>query len=128
MAVWGKNFSLPDPVTAEKMAQLETKFVDATRQQVKFGPSSVSDFTKWRVNSATAFGSGFGVFLSPPRDPSVLLISGWDPSQGIFKIPDGTGGGLGEHGDGGRRRKMGLNPPKVSVCALWSTKFRVDVW
>eukprot|EP00066_Takifugu_rubripes_P020287 XP_011609553.1 PREDICTED: leucine-rich repeat and WD repeat-containing protein 1 isoform X1 [Takifugu rubripes] len=49
IAVWEKNFSLPDPITAEKMLSLETNFVNMTRQQVKFGPSSVSDFTKWRV-------------------------------------------------------------------------------
>ncbi|XP_070773998.1 leucine-rich repeat and WD repeat-containing protein 1 [Enoplosus armatus] len=49
IAVWEKSFCLPDPITAEKMSVLETKFVSTARQQVKFGPSSVSDFTKWRV-------------------------------------------------------------------------------
>ncbi|XP_026225741.1 leucine-rich repeat and WD repeat-containing protein 1 [Anabas testudineus] len=49
IAVWEKNFGLPDPITAEKMATLETDFVNAAKQQVKFGPSSVSDFTKWKV-------------------------------------------------------------------------------
>ncbi|XP_041656665.1 leucine-rich repeat and WD repeat-containing protein 1 [Cheilinus undulatus] len=49
IAVWEKSFSLPDPITAEKMSALETKFVNDARRQVKFGPSSVSDFTKWRV-------------------------------------------------------------------------------
>ncbi|XP_070699871.1 leucine-rich repeat and WD repeat-containing protein 1 [Pempheris klunzingeri] len=49
IAVWEKSFSLPDPITAEKMSTLETKFVNTARQRVKFGPSSVSDFTKWRV-------------------------------------------------------------------------------
>nr|XP_046266288.1 leucine-rich repeat and WD repeat-containing protein 1 isoform X2 [Scatophagus argus] len=49
IAVWQKSFHLPDPITAEKMSALETNFVNAARQQVKFGPSSVSDFTKWRV-------------------------------------------------------------------------------
>uniref|UniRef100_A0A7N6C1M8 Leucine-rich repeat and WD repeat-containing protein 1 n=1 Tax=Anabas testudineus TaxID=64144 RepID=A0A7N6C1M8_ANATE len=48
IAVWEKNFGLPDPITAEKMATLETDFVNAAKQQVKFGPSSVSDFTKWK--------------------------------------------------------------------------------
>ncbi|XP_038565288.1 leucine-rich repeat and WD repeat-containing protein 1 isoform X1 [Micropterus salmoides] len=48
-ALWEKSFQLPDPITAEKMSTLETKFVQTARQQVKFGPSSVSDFTKWRV-------------------------------------------------------------------------------
>ncbi|XP_041808402.1 leucine-rich repeat and WD repeat-containing protein 1 [Chelmon rostratus] len=49
IAVWEKSFCLPDPITAEKMSTLETDFVNTARQQVKFGPSSVSDFTKWRV-------------------------------------------------------------------------------
>lgn len=49
IAVWEKSFRLPDPVTAEKMSALEKNFVSAARHQVKFGPSSVSDFTKWRV-------------------------------------------------------------------------------
>uniref|UniRef100_UPI0037E733FD leucine-rich repeat and WD repeat-containing protein 1 n=1 Tax=Semicossyphus pulcher TaxID=241346 RepID=UPI0037E733FD len=49
IAVWEKSFSLPDPITAEKMSALETKFVSTACQQVKFGPNSVSDFTKWRV-------------------------------------------------------------------------------
>ncbi|XP_073335893.1 leucine-rich repeat and WD repeat-containing protein 1 [Pagrus major] len=48
-AVWEKSFCLPDPITTEKMSALETSFVDTARNQVKFGPSSVSDFTKWRV-------------------------------------------------------------------------------
>ncbi|XP_013875107.1 leucine-rich repeat and WD repeat-containing protein 1 isoform X3 [Austrofundulus limnaeus] len=48
-ALWEKSFSLPDPITAEKMSSLEKNFVNTARHQVKFGPSSVSDFTKWRV-------------------------------------------------------------------------------
>ncbi|XP_036974718.1 leucine-rich repeat and WD repeat-containing protein 1 isoform X1 [Acanthopagrus latus] len=48
-AVWEKSFSLPDPITTEKMSALETSFVDTARIQVKFGPNSVSDFTRWRV-------------------------------------------------------------------------------
>ncbi|XP_034540385.1 leucine-rich repeat and WD repeat-containing protein 1 isoform X2 [Notolabrus celidotus] len=48
-AVWEKSFSLPDPVTDKSMSALETKFVSMACQQVKFGPNSVSDFTKWRV-------------------------------------------------------------------------------
>uniref|UniRef100_A0A672Z563 Leucine-rich repeat and WD repeat-containing protein 1 n=1 Tax=Sphaeramia orbicularis TaxID=375764 RepID=A0A672Z563_9TELE len=51
IAVWEHNFSLPDPITADKMSMLETDFVNAACQQVKFGPSSVSNFTKWRVSS-----------------------------------------------------------------------------
>ncbi|XP_069001636.1 leucine-rich repeat and WD repeat-containing protein 1 [Embiotoca jacksoni] len=49
VALWEKSFCLPDPVTAQKMVALETNFVMTARQQVKFGPSSVSDFTKWKV-------------------------------------------------------------------------------
>ncbi|XP_070839492.1 leucine-rich repeat and WD repeat-containing protein 1 [Chaetodon trifascialis] len=49
IAVWEKSFRLPDPVTAEKLSTLETDFVNTARQLVKFGPSSVSDFTKWKV-------------------------------------------------------------------------------
>uniref|UniRef100_A0A8C4GQ57 Leucine-rich repeat and WD repeat-containing protein 1 n=1 Tax=Dicentrarchus labrax TaxID=13489 RepID=A0A8C4GQ57_DICLA len=49
IAVWEKSFSLPDPITPEKLSTLKTDFVNATRQQVKFGPASVSDFTKWKV-------------------------------------------------------------------------------
>ncbi|XP_029030393.1 leucine-rich repeat and WD repeat-containing protein 1 [Betta splendens] len=48
-AVWDKNFSLPNPITKEKLSALETNFVNTARQQVRFGPSSVSDFTKWKV-------------------------------------------------------------------------------
>ncbi|GLD46427.1 leucine-rich repeat and WD repeat-containing protein 1 isoform X2 [Lates japonicus] len=49
IAVWEKSFHLPDPITAEKLSSLEKEFVNAARQQVRFGPSSVSDFTKWKV-------------------------------------------------------------------------------
>ncbi|KAM3601345.1 uncharacterized protein V6R79_011031 [Siganus canaliculatus] len=49
VAVWEKNFSLPDPISAGKLSTLQTNFVNTARQQVKFGPSSVSDFTKWKV-------------------------------------------------------------------------------
>uniref|UniRef100_A0A8C6S876 Leucine-rich repeat and WD repeat-containing protein 1 n=1 Tax=Neogobius melanostomus TaxID=47308 RepID=A0A8C6S876_9GOBI len=37
------------PLSKDKMAALEKDFVNTAKQQVKFGPSSVSDFTKWRV-------------------------------------------------------------------------------
>ncbi|XP_023257393.1 leucine-rich repeat and WD repeat-containing protein 1 [Seriola lalandi dorsalis] len=49
IALWEKSFTLPDPMTAEKMSTLETNFVNTARQQIKFGPSSVTDFTKWKV-------------------------------------------------------------------------------
>ncbi|XP_034744926.1 leucine-rich repeat and WD repeat-containing protein 1 isoform X1 [Etheostoma cragini] len=51
IAVWEKSFCLPDPITVEKLSTLEKSFVNTARQQVKFGPSSVSDFTKWRVEN-----------------------------------------------------------------------------
>ncbi|XP_061659222.1 leucine-rich repeat and WD repeat-containing protein 1 [Syngnathoides biaculeatus] len=49
IALWERNYSLPDPLTMDKMAALEEDFVDAARRQVKYGPSSLSDFTKWKV-------------------------------------------------------------------------------
>ncbi|KAM6907167.1 LOW QUALITY PROTEIN: leucine-rich repeat and WD repeat-containing protein 1 [Xenentodon cancila] len=48
-ALWERSISRLDPVTPQKMSDLERNFVCAAQQQVKFGPSSVSDFTKWRV-------------------------------------------------------------------------------
>ncbi|KAL3970682.1 hypothetical protein ACER0C_026201 [Sarotherodon galilaeus] len=48
-ALWGNSFRLPDPITAEEMDALESKFVSTACRQVKFGPNSVSDFTRWRV-------------------------------------------------------------------------------
>ncbi|XP_063343201.1 leucine-rich repeat and WD repeat-containing protein 1 [Pelmatolapia mariae] len=48
-ALWENSFCLPNPITAEKMDALESKFVSTACHQVKFGPNSVSDFTKWRV-------------------------------------------------------------------------------
>ncbi|XP_029925685.1 leucine-rich repeat and WD repeat-containing protein 1 isoform X2 [Myripristis murdjan] len=49
IAVWEKSFCLPDPITPGKMSALEKEFVNTVRDQVKFGPNSISDFTKWRV-------------------------------------------------------------------------------
>ncbi|XP_054902679.1 leucine-rich repeat and WD repeat-containing protein 1 isoform X2 [Poeciliopsis prolifica] len=49
IAVWERSFSLPDPISAEKLSSLKKNFVSAACKQVKFGPSSVTDFTKWRV-------------------------------------------------------------------------------
>uniref|UniRef100_A0A8D3B230 Leucine-rich repeat and WD repeat-containing protein 1 n=1 Tax=Scophthalmus maximus TaxID=52904 RepID=A0A8D3B230_SCOMX len=51
VAVWEKTFKLPDPIKAKELSALETSFVNTARQQVKFGPSSVTDFTKWKVRS-----------------------------------------------------------------------------
>ncbi|XP_028277312.1 leucine-rich repeat and WD repeat-containing protein 1 [Parambassis ranga] len=47
--VWEKSFSLPDDFSKEKMSALENRFVNTACQQVKYGPNSVSAFTKWRV-------------------------------------------------------------------------------
>ncbi|XP_072550096.1 leucine-rich repeat and WD repeat-containing protein 1 [Salminus brasiliensis] len=49
IGVWEKDFSLPDPSTAHGLAAVEKKFVSAACSQVKYGPSSLSDYTKWRV-------------------------------------------------------------------------------
>lgn len=68
IAVWEKNFGLPDPITAEKMATLETDFVNAAKQQVKFGPSSVSDFTKWKACTGSYETLGETLFLVLPSD------------------------------------------------------------
>ncbi|XP_065819441.1 leucine-rich repeat and WD repeat-containing protein 1 isoform X2 [Labrus bergylta] len=65
VAVWEKSFSLPDPITAESMSALETKFVSVARQQVKYGPNSVSDFTKWRVE---ILAKEYLLSLTEPKD------------------------------------------------------------
>ncbi|TSP36096.1 Leucine-rich repeat and WD repeat-containing protein 1 [Bagarius yarrelli] len=49
IAVWEKNFSLPDPPISQSLNELEKKFVNASCSQVKYGPSSLNDYTKWRV-------------------------------------------------------------------------------
>ncbi|KAK7925229.1 hypothetical protein WMY93_007539 [Mugilogobius chulae] len=54
ISVWDRSFSLPEPASADKMAALEEEFVRTAKHQVKFGPSSVSDFTKWRVGILAA--------------------------------------------------------------------------
>lgn len=53
VVVWEKSFSLSQPITKEKTSSVEKSFISMARQQVKFGPSSVSDFTKWRVSSGS---------------------------------------------------------------------------
>uniref|UniRef100_A0A3Q3EYV4 Leucine-rich repeats and WD repeat domain containing 1 n=1 Tax=Labrus bergylta TaxID=56723 RepID=A0A3Q3EYV4_9LABR len=67
VAVWEKSFSLPDPITAESMSALETKFVNVARQQVKYGPNSVSDFTKWRALPASPAPGGAQKSRGRPR-------------------------------------------------------------
>ncbi|XP_036436805.1 leucine-rich repeat and WD repeat-containing protein 1 [Colossoma macropomum] len=49
IGVWEKDFSLPDPLTAQSLSAIEKKFVNAACFQVKYGPSSLNDYTKWRV-------------------------------------------------------------------------------
>ncbi|XP_028839914.1 leucine-rich repeat and WD repeat-containing protein 1 isoform X2 [Denticeps clupeoides] len=49
IAVWEKDFSLPDPPTAARVAQVEKCFIRAACAQVRYGPSSISEYTKWRV-------------------------------------------------------------------------------
>ncbi|XP_051903225.1 leucine-rich repeat and WD repeat-containing protein 1 isoform X1 [Hippocampus zosterae] len=49
IALWGRSYSLPDSATAEKMADLAEDFINTARKEVKYGPSSVSGFTKWKV-------------------------------------------------------------------------------
>nr|XP_033495067.1 leucine-rich repeat and WD repeat-containing protein 1 [Epinephelus lanceolatus] len=72
IAVWEKNFCLPDPITAEKMSALEESFVNTARQQVKFGPSSVSDFTKWRVE---IIAKEYLRSLTDPKEESESTVS-----------------------------------------------------
>lgn len=49
IGVWEKNFSLPDSPSVQSLNELEKKFVNAACFQVKYGPSSLNDYTKWRV-------------------------------------------------------------------------------
>ncbi|KAM9440322.1 leucine-rich repeat and WD repeat-containing protein 1 isoform 1-T1 [Clarias gariepinus] len=49
IGVWEKSFTLPDPPTSQNLNELEKKFVNAACFQVKYGPSSLNDYTKWRV-------------------------------------------------------------------------------
>uniref|UniRef100_A0A3B4FT72 Leucine-rich repeat and WD repeat-containing protein 1 n=1 Tax=Pundamilia nyererei TaxID=303518 RepID=A0A3B4FT72_9CICH len=68
-ALWENSFCLPDPITAEKIDALESKFVSTASYQVKFGPNSVSDFTRWRV-SLECFSTCFCKTSQPPITPS----------------------------------------------------------
>lgn len=49
IGVWEKNFSVPDAPSLQNLDELEKKFVKAACFQVKYGPSSLNDYTKWRV-------------------------------------------------------------------------------
>ncbi|XP_026860051.2 leucine-rich repeat and WD repeat-containing protein 1 [Electrophorus electricus] len=49
IALWEKDFSLPSPLTTQSLSTVEKKFVNAACFQVKYGPSSLNEYTKWRV-------------------------------------------------------------------------------
>ncbi|XP_062844708.1 leucine-rich repeat and WD repeat-containing protein 1 [Trichomycterus rosablanca] len=49
IGVWEKDFSLPETQTTQGLDTLEKKFVAAACFRVKYGPSSLNDYTKWRV-------------------------------------------------------------------------------
>ncbi len=51
IGVWERSFSLPDPITAQSLAAVEKRFVHAACTQIKYGPNSLSEYTKWRVGS-----------------------------------------------------------------------------
>ncbi|XP_026108932.1 leucine-rich repeat and WD repeat-containing protein 1 isoform X1 [Carassius auratus] len=48
IGVWERSFSLPDPITAQSLAAVEKRFIAACAQ-IKYGPNSLSEYTKWRV-------------------------------------------------------------------------------
>ncbi|KAI7813517.1 leucine-rich repeat and WD repeat-containing protein 1 [Triplophysa rosa] len=49
IGVWERSFSLPDQVTKQSLATVEKSFVRDASTQIKYGPSSLSDYTKWRI-------------------------------------------------------------------------------
>uniref|UniRef100_A0A4W5JVZ7 Leucine-rich repeat and WD repeat-containing protein 1 n=1 Tax=Hucho hucho TaxID=62062 RepID=A0A4W5JVZ7_9TELE len=67
LALWETSFSLPDHRTAEKLAIVERDFVNAVRHKVKYGPSSLTDYTKWRVGFNYRFSSCFQSFPFPAK-------------------------------------------------------------
>uniref|UniRef100_A0A673VZS0 Leucine-rich repeat and WD repeat-containing protein 1 n=1 Tax=Salmo trutta TaxID=8032 RepID=A0A673VZS0_SALTR len=71
-SLWETSFSLPDHRTAEKLAIVERDFVNAVRHKVKYGPSSLTDYIKWRV--------GFNCLLhfSFPYKDNDLILSGYN--------------------------------------------------
>ncbi|XP_058632464.1 leucine-rich repeat and WD repeat-containing protein 1 isoform X3 [Onychostoma macrolepis] len=50
IGVWERSFSLPDPITAQSLAAVEKRFVNAACSQIKYGPNSLSEYTKWRLD------------------------------------------------------------------------------
>ncbi|KAK9974091.1 hypothetical protein ABG768_022200 [Culter alburnus] len=49
IGLWERSFTLPDPITTQSLAAVEKSFVNAVQSQIKYGPSSLSDYTKWRL-------------------------------------------------------------------------------
>ncbi|XP_066490840.1 leucine-rich repeat and WD repeat-containing protein 1 [Tiliqua scincoides] len=50
-AHWGKNFrnQLPKTLSPEQLKVIRKKFIRSAQAHVAYGPSSLSDFTRWRV-------------------------------------------------------------------------------
>nr|XP_034995010.1 leucine-rich repeat and WD repeat-containing protein 1 isoform X3 [Zootoca vivipara] len=48
---WGKNFrkQLPKTPSPEQLKSVRKKFIKSAQAHVSYGPSSLSDFTRWRV-------------------------------------------------------------------------------
>uniref|UniRef100_A0A673JDI0 Leucine-rich repeat and WD repeat-containing protein 1 n=1 Tax=Sinocyclocheilus rhinocerous TaxID=307959 RepID=A0A673JDI0_9TELE len=49
IGVWERSFSIPDSITAQSLAAVEKCFVNAACTQIKYGPNSLSEYTKWRI-------------------------------------------------------------------------------
>ncbi|XP_062391535.1 leucine-rich repeat and WD repeat-containing protein 1 [Sardina pilchardus] len=47
--IWETSFKLPNPSTTESLAKVEKNFVNDACLRVKYGPSSLSLYTKWRI-------------------------------------------------------------------------------
>lgn len=67
------------------MASLEKNFVNLARQQVKFGPSSVGDFTKWRVKSVPPPGSCSSSAGWSSTNSLILILSFWSQVEVLAK-------------------------------------------
>ncbi|KAM6466361.1 leucine-rich repeat and WD repeat-containing protein 1 isoform 1-T2 [Liasis olivaceus] len=50
-AHWGKNFQnqMPKTLSPEQLKSIRKKFIRSAQAHVAYGPSSLSDFTRWRV-------------------------------------------------------------------------------
>ncbi|XP_031427374.1 leucine-rich repeat and WD repeat-containing protein 1 isoform X2 [Clupea harengus] len=47
--IWEGSYGLPNPPTTESLAKVEKNFISDACFRVKYGPSSLSLYTKWRV-------------------------------------------------------------------------------